>query len=164
LLIRTLPYFTRQFQGFLNISFLSSLAASSQEYDQQLPSLQEVDPVPRALIDPHLSDTLADRFDISHKPECKVFDPCLNSSATSQVLQSVQPLGEGFSLADFHFILIVAYWLHSVNPTRLLFLYPVQRCPGFSKQTSANLVRLVLGSSNTLIPWLVKIAALWEAS
>jgi hypothetical protein len=83
-----------------DVGGLCPLVASSQQNHDFAPDSFEIYPVARAVIDPHLRNSLAHRLDIARITRSETLDPNLHPRSRTNVAQPVKPMGENFGLAD----------------------------------------------------------------
>ncbi len=102
-------------QSGFDVFGLGRLVPTGQQNDQFLPSLLEIHPITRAIVDPQFRNTITNRLNIAGVSCGKSFDPCLNTCSCPEVTQVVEPLCEEKGFADFNHKVNVVAWLHSVN-------------------------------------------------
>ena len=70
-----ISYLLRQLQSRGDVFSLSALVATTQQDDQETPSLYVIDPISGAIMDTKLADALANRLYVARIAECEAAQP-----------------------------------------------------------------------------------------
>ncbi len=101
--------------------FLAAFRSSTQEENQSIATLLEIDAIARPLIDSKFPNTL-EKFDISQQARFQANDPAGDVSTSLWIFQLIKPLREHFRLPYLvhrmsqHFINVVNYGIHHPRP------------------------------------------------
>jgi hypothetical protein len=85
-----------------DVPLLGTLVATAQKNNQLLSALHEVDPVTRALVNSHFTDTITNGLNVTRVAKLKTVDPSCDLGSCAGICQSEQPFREGTGLANFH--------------------------------------------------------------
>lgn len=83
-----------------NIPMLRRLVAPTEEQDDLLGTVGEVDAVSRAVVDPQFEDAAPDRLDVSRIPDDESRDPDLNPRLRTGIPKSAKPPAEDAASDD----------------------------------------------------------------
>ncbi len=75
--------------SLFDITLLAGLVSAAQENQDFASALNEVDSVPRAVINSHLADAMTNGFDIARVAEPEAIDPHLDASGSSPIPQRI---------------------------------------------------------------------------
>jgi hypothetical protein len=104
--------FSRQVQRYLDVSFLGSLIATGEQDHKRLSALNEIDSVPRTIVDTQFRDALSHRFHIAGVAQRQAADARINMSPRLSIFQPLEPFGIFISLPDFYHGSKVSYGIH----------------------------------------------------
>jgi hypothetical protein len=83
-----ISYLLRQLQSRGDVFSLSALVATTQQDDQETPSLYVIDPISGAIMDTKLADALANRLYVARIAECEAAQPSGDLSLGPSVPQT----------------------------------------------------------------------------
>jgi hypothetical protein len=93
-------HFRRHCYGRADIPTLGTLVAAAQKQDQHLPTLHEVQPVSRAVIDAQLRYPVSDRLHVPEQSAFEAHDALGNPPRSLSIGQVFQPTRENNSLTN----------------------------------------------------------------
>lgn len=101
--------------GLQNVLRLSSFVSTAKQNDYCAPSLNEINPKSRAVINPKFRHAVSNRPHLSRVSQRQSSDANIDPSLCRPVSQTVEPLPVCLSLADFYHWHIVSHRIQSVN-------------------------------------------------
>jgi hypothetical protein len=81
---------------------LGGLISTRQQNDQIAPTLLEIHPISRPIVDPQFRNTLANRLDISRVSRSEPFNSDLDARTRLKVIQGINLQSENICFANFN--------------------------------------------------------------
>jgi len=91
----------RQFESARNVAILASLVTAAKQNNDNVAAPDEVDPITRAVVDPHLRHARAHRLHVTGIAQRQTTDSGSDAGARVAIPQPGKPGGEYVSLPDF---------------------------------------------------------------
>ena len=110
-----MPPFQCQALGASNVPPLAGLVATAQQHNYVCAPPNEVEPVSRPVMNPHLEDAIAYRVYIAEMSRSGSYQPDSDPILCPQVTEAVHPIPEGFALEYRDHAQSVFYSIHSVK-------------------------------------------------
>ncbi len=88
---------------------LAALVAATQQDDEGLTLLDEIQPVSRPMVDAGFADSLANRLDITHETALEAVDACQDALPRLGVSEVGEPSSELVGLANLGHVCIIGY-------------------------------------------------------
>jgi hypothetical protein len=103
--------------GLLNISFLGSLEAPTEQQDEMFPFLPKIDSIARAKVNPQFMETFTEGMTVAKVAQTDAIQTHSDEGSAFAIFQGMEPLGKGRSSfrREIFFYLIGKGFIHSHN-------------------------------------------------
>jgi hypothetical protein len=91
-----------QFEGTHDVAILVSFVTAAEQHDNRVAALDEIHPVARTVIDPHLRHAATHRLHIAGIAKRKAADAHGDSGARLAIPQTCKPIRKHVGLPDLH--------------------------------------------------------------